>query len=306
MSKKATSNILLLITAFVWGVAFVAQKEGGAIGALTYNGLRTFLGGLVLIPVIMIMNRGNEEAQSRTEEEKARLRKMNIIGGITCGIFLCLASSLQQYGLYFTTAGKAGFITTLYTIIVPFLAVFLGKKIRPIIWLCVILGVTGLYFLTMDGEHFSIQIGDLFVLACAFAFAVHILVIDYFSPKCDGPTISCIQFLFAGGICIILAFIFEDPNLSSILDSWLPIAYGGIGSCAIGYTLQIVGQKHADPTEASLILCLESVFSVLAGAVLLGERMDIRGYAGCLLIFAAVVISQLPSKEERLARKKGA
>lgn len=306
MTKKAKSNLLLLLTAAIWGASFVAQKTGGELGALTYNGIRTFLGGVVLIPVVKILmdkERKSGAMSKMTETQRKEQNHMDIIGGICCGLALFAASQLQQYGILFTTAGKAGFITSLYAVLVPILSIALGKKVRPIIWLCVLLGALGLYFLTMHGKGFELQIGDLFVLLCAFAFAVHIMVIDHFSPKCNGPKISCIQFLVAGGIGIIGMFIFENPNLQDILYAWLPILYGGVGSCAIGYTLQIVAQKDADPTEASLILCLESVFSVIFGAILLGERMGFVELLGCAMIFTAVVISQLPSKEERLRQR---
>ncbi|MGI6212416.1 MAG: DMT family transporter [Anaerovoracaceae bacterium] len=306
MSKKMQSNMLLLLTALVWGASFVAQKTGGVLGAFTYNGIRTFLGGLVLIPVVLFLIKKDKAAglyDGKTDEELKAQNRMDLIGGVCCGLALFAASMLQQYGINFTTAGKAGFITSLYAVLVPILSILIGKKVRPIIWFCVVLGAFGLYMLTMFGQSMRLQTGDFFVLLCAFAFAVHIMVIDHFSPKCNGPKISCIQFLVAGGLAIIGMFIWENPNLHDILYAWLPIVYGGVGSCAIGYTLQIVAQKNADPAEASLILCLESVFSAIFGAILLSERMSIHELIGCAMIFTAVVISQLPSKEERLAQK---
>ena len=307
MSKRARANVMLFITAFIWGSAFVAQKVGADIGTFTYNGIRTFIGGLTLIPVILIMDsmkKKKNPVDDRTEEEKKKDRKMWIVGGICCGTALFVASTLQQYGIYFTTAGNAGFITALYCIIVPFLSLFLGKKIKPIVWVAVVLGVIGLYLLCINpAEGFHLQKGDFFVLLCAFAFACHIMVIDYFSPKTDGVKLSCVQFLWAGAIGIILMFIFEPVNISAILAYWFPILYAGILSCGLAYTLQVVAQADANPTEASLILCLESVFAVITGAVILGESMHMRGYLGCALILGAVILSQLPSKEERLAAK---
>lgn len=307
MSKRMKSDLLLLLTAFIWGSAFVAQKVGADIGTFTFNGVRTFVGGLSLIPVIIILNSMSKKKNSEKvidAGEKNDDRKTLIIGGVCCGVALFVASTLQQYGVFFTTAGKSGFITSLYCIIVPIISIVIGKKVRKIIWLCAIVGIIGLYLLTMKpGEGFHIQKGDFFVLLCAFGFAIHIMVIDYFSPKTDGVKLSCIQFLVSGGIGIICMFIFENPTLVSILASWVPIVYAGVFSCGIAYTLQIVAQADADPSEASLILCLESVFSVITGAILLSESMSIRGYIGCILIFGAVVISQLPSKEKRLASK---
>ena len=307
MNKRLKSDGLLFLTAFIWGSAFVAQKVGADIGTFTYNGIRTFIGGLVLIPVILVldsMSRKKHPVDTKTAEEKAAEKKLLIIGGLCCGMALFIASTLQQYGINFTTAGKAGFITSLYAVIVPIMSIVLGRKVRPIIWLCVLLGACGLFLLCIkQGESFHLQVGDLFVLLCAFAFAVHILVIDYFSPKCNGVKMSCIQFLFAGAIGIICMFIFEEPNLMMILGAWKPILYAGVLSCGVAYTLQIVAQADADPTEASLILCLESVFSVITGAIVLGESMPLRGLLGCCLIFGAVVISQLPSRSDRLQAK---
>lgn len=304
MSKRARSNIMLFITAFIWGSAFVAQKVGAELGTFTFNGIRTFVGGLSLIPVILIMNsmaKKKNPVDDRSPEQKKKDRNLCIIGGIACGSCLFLASTLQQYGIFFTTAGKSGFITSLYAVLVPIISIVIGKKVRKIIWLCVVGGAAGLYLLCIPpGEGFVLQRGDFFVLLCAFAFALHIMVIDYFSPKTDGVKLSCIQFLFAGAVGIILMFIFEEPTMSAILASWFPILYAGIMSCGIAYTLQVVAQANAEPTEASLILCLESVFSVITGALILGESMSMRGYLGCALIFGAVVLSQLPSKEDRL------
>ena len=304
MSKRARANVMLFITAFIWGSAFVAQKVGADIGTFTYNGIRTFIGGLTLIPVILLMDSMRKKKapdEVMTEEEKKADRKVWIVGGICCGLALFAASTLQQYGIAFTTAGNAGFITALYCIIVPFMSLFLGKKIRPIVWLAVILGVIGLYLLCIEpGQGLHLQKGDFFVLLCAFAFAVHIMVIDHFSPKTDGVKLSCVQFLVAGAMGIVLMFIFEPINISAILAYWFPILYAGIMSCGIAYTLQVVAQADANPTEASLILCLESVFAVIMGAIILGESMHIRGYMGCALILGAVVLSQLPSKDEKL------
>ncbi len=303
MSKKLKSNLLLLLTAFIWGTSFVAQKSGmDYIEPFTYNGIRTFIGGLVLIPVIYWfskMNGGGDKDLNEDSSAKGGYAdtKIAVIGGICCGLALFVASSLQQFGINYTTTGKAGFITTLYVVLVPIFSIFLRKKVRPIIWLCVAMGAMGLYLLCMTDDSFRLQYGDALVLLCAFAFTVHILVIDYFSPKADGVKISCIQFLVAGGIGIICMFIFESPNISAIIDCAVPLLYSGVLSCGVAYTLQVVAQKNADPTAASLILSLESVFAALAGAALLGERMAGREILGCLIIFAAVIIDQLPAKE---------
>lgn len=299
MSKKMKSNILLLLTAFIWGSAFVAQKSGmDYIEPFTYNGIRTFIGGMVLIPVIIFFTKKNNR-QNGTEEKVFDFEKdkIAIIGGICCGLALFVASSLQQFGVSYTTAGKAGFITTLYVVFVPILSLLLRKKVRPIMWVCVALGAVGLYLLCMTDASFNLQFGDMLVLLCAVAFAVHILVIDHFSPKADGVKISCVQFLVSGVLGIICMFIFETPDIGNILACWLPILYAGVLSCGVAYTLQVVAQADADPTAASLILCLESVFAVISGAILLHESMSPRELMGCAVIFAAVIISNLPEKK---------
>ena len=299
MSKRMQSNLLLFLTAFIWGAAFVAQKASDSIGPMTFNGIRTFLGGLVLIPVILVMSQGHSSEEKNSDKASVRKdRKTLFLGGLLCGLALFGASTLQQYGIQFTSAGKAGFITSLYAVIVPILSIALGKKVRPLVWLCVGLGIAGLYLLSIEPGTFSIQYGDFFVLLCAAIFSVHILLIDYFSPKTSGVKLACLQFLIAGGLGIIGMFLFEEPVLDQILACRIPILYAGILSCGVAYTLQIIAQKHADPTEASLILCLEAVFSMITGAIILHERMELRGYAGCRLIFIAVLSSQLPERHQ--------
>ncbi len=303
MSKKMQSNILLLITAFIWGSAFVAQKSGmDYIGPFTFNGIRTLIGGLVLIPVIFIMDKSKskeEVTEVPTEEEKAKQKKTVLIGGICCGTVLFIASSFQQFGVSYTTAGKAGFITTLYVVVVPILSILLKKRVRPIMWLCVVLGAIGLYLLCMTDKSFSLAFGDMLVLICAVCFAVHIMTVDYFITKADGVKLSCIQFMTSGILGLICMAIFETPNLEAILDCWMPILYAGVLSSGVGYTFQVIAQKHAEPTVASLIMSLESAFAVLSGTILLGEVMSPREILGCIIIFSAVIISQLPERKKK-------
>ena len=306
MSKRAISNILLLITAIIWGSAFVAQKAGTALEPFTYNGIRTFIGGIALLPVIAFMSgrksadRASGQSRELSDNAPTGSKKDLIIGGILCGIILAFGSNLQQIGMDLgTDAGKAGFITALYIVLVPVIGILVGKKIRPIIWVCVLIGAVGFYFLTMAGRStgFSLEMGDLILLLGAIAFACHILVIDHFSPKVDGVKLSCLQFFVAGGLTIILMFIFESPSLPAILECWFPILYAGVISAGIGYTLQIIAQKHAQPSEASLIMSLESVFAVITGAIILHERMSMMELIGCVVIFLAVILSQLPEKK---------
>ena len=289
---------LLLLTACIWGVAFVAQSVGMEyVGPFTFNFVRSILGGLVLIPCIFFLNRGEKSgsAEKISEEEKKAQRKTLLTGGICCGIALCLATNFQQIGIKYTTVGKAGFITACYIVIVPIIGLFLKKKCSPFIWAAVVMALIGLYLLCIT-DGFSIGLGDILVLVCAFLFSLHILVIDYFSPKTDGVKLSCIQFLVCGILSMIPALILEHPQISSILTAWLPILYAGIMSCGVAYTLQIVGQKNVNPTVASLILSLESCISVLAGWVILGQKLSAKELLGCVIMFAAIILAQLPEK----------
>lgn len=320
MSKKLRGDLMLILTALIWGSSFVAQKSGmELIGPFAFNGIRTVIGGIVLVPVIILLGKfkskgtasESDEEITKSEDEKKKENKLLIIGGVCCGLALLVASSLQQIGIFYTTAGKAGFITALYVVLVPILGLFLKKKVRPIIWGCVLVSAVGLYLLCMpsEGGFGHINNGDLLVLACAVCFAIHILVIDYFSPKVDGVKLSCTQFFVAGIISVLLMFPldpmlgFDLPSLSNLFGSWLPLLYSGVLSCGVAYTLQIVAQADTDPTIASMILCLESVFAVIAGMIILGETMSFREIIGCLIMFAAIVVAQLPSKEERLKAK---
>lgn len=301
MKKTQLRNsLLLLLTATIWGIAFVAQSVGmDYVGPFTFNSIRNFIGALVLIPCIFLLNKINPPIQKeQTEEEKKASRKTLILGGISCGILLALASSFQQIGIQYTTVGRAGFITACYIVIVPILGfLFFKKKCGPAIWVAVGLSLIGLYLLCIT-DGLSIGKGDLLVLICAVFFSLHILVIDHFSPLVDGVKMSCIQFFVCGILCGIPALLFETIEFSSLLAAWMPILYAGVLSCGVAYTLQIVGQKNMNPTVASLILSLESCISVLAGWVLLNQGLTIRELSGCVLMFAAIVLAQLPEKQK--------
>ena len=286
------NNVLLVLTALIWGCAFVAQSVGmDYVGPFTFNMARFLIGAIVLLPVIWFMDR-----QRKTGAEKGAGQKTLIIGGICCGTALAVASTLQQWGILFTTVGKAGFITAMYIVIVPLLGVFIGKKVRPLIIGCVAIAVVGFYFLCMT-ESLHLGLGDFLVLLCAIAFSIHILVIDHFSPKVDGVKMSAIQFLTAAIISAVPTLLWEQPVLTEILQAWQPVLYAGVMSCGVAYTLQIIAQKNADPTVASLLLSLESVFSVLAGWVLLGQGLSLKELFGCVLIFCAIILAQLPEKK---------
>ena len=295
--KELKGTAMLLLTAFIWGIAFVAQSDGmNYVGPFTFNCVRMVIGGLVLIPCIFILERMKG---SRTEKKVERTnKKYMFIGGILCGTALGAAAALQQIGIQYTTVGKAGFITAMYIIIVPVLGIFFRRKAEVRVWISVIIAVAGLYLLCMSGS-LKLGRGDLLVLLCALVFSVHILLIDYFSPKTDGVKMSCIQFLTAGLISAVPMLLFEKPAVSDITAAWLPILYAGVLSCGVAYTLQVIAQKDADPTVASLVLSLESVFSVLAGWVILGQVLSGREILGCVLMFAAIILAQLPSVSKR-------
>jgi len=293
MHTKARSNLLLLLAAFIWGVAFVAQSVGmDYVGPFTFISVRNFIATIVLLPCIKILDRCNRFAEGTGSNCCGG--KTLIIGGIVCGVCLSVASSFQQIGINYTTVGKAGFITAMYIVIVPILGFFIGKTVRLIAWVSVAIAVVGLFLLCMT-ESLSFSRGDLLVLICAFCFALHILCIGHFSPKVDGVRMSCIQFFTCGILCGIPAMIFESPDIRSIFAAWVPILYAGALSSAVGYTLQIIAQKNTEPVIASLLMSLESVFSVLAGWVLLHQKLSAREMLGCLVIFAAIVLTQLPS-----------
>ena len=300
--NKTKNTFLLLLTAFIWGVAFVAQSVGmDYVGPLTFNASRFIIGAIFLIPCITFLDKLKEkenQAACKNIPAAPQNKKVLITGGICCGIAIAAASTLQQYGIAYTTVGKAGFITALYIVIVPILGIFLKRKPRLIIWFSVLLALVGLYFLCMT-DSLSFSKGDTLVLLCAFVFSLHIMIIDHFSPMVDGVRMSCIQFAVAGVLCGIPALIFEHPTFSSLIAAWAPILYAGILSCGVAYTLQIVAQKNYDPTVASLLLSLESVFSVLAGWVILHQALSPREIFGCVLVFIAIILVQLPAPKAK-------
>ncbi len=295
MSKKLVANAMLLLTAFIWGSAFVAQSLGmDHIGPFTFNTVRNFIGGIALIPVILLMRKG-------TPKLTAQVWKQTWTGGLFCGVVLFAASSFQQFGILYTTVGKAGFITALYIVIVPLLGLILKKRVPSFVWIAVILATVGLYFLCFPGGglSFAMERGDLLVLCCAFLFSGHILVIDHFSPKVDCVLMSCIQFFVAGAIGAIFMFLFETPHVDAILSSWGPLLFAGVLSSGVAYTLQVVAQKNTDPAVASLIMSLEAVFAALSGWLILGETLSAREFLGVALMFGAISLAQLPERPRK-------
>lgn len=285
------SSGLLLITAIIWGLAFVAQSVGMEhVQPFTFSCLRCILGGVVLIPCIWII----EKISPSNKKETKKL----ITGGVLCGICLFAASNFQQVGIMYTTVGKAGFITACYIVIVPIIGIFFKKKSNPLIWAAVVLALIGLYLLCIT-ESFSVGKGDVLVFICAVLFSVHILVIDHYSPLASGMKMACIQFFVCGILSGILMILFEEPTLTGIMAARMPILYAGILSCGVAYTLQIVGQKDMNPTVAALILSLEAGISVIAGWLILGQKLTMRELAGCLIMFSAIVLAQLPERKPK-------
>lgn len=310
-THKLRNTFFLLLTAMIWGAAFVAQSVSmDYIGPFTFICLRSVIGGLFLIPVIIVLDGIRKKSQNESAnavnsenilhnietEEKQRLswkNKQLIEGGIVCGFFLFFANCFQQTGIQYTTVGKAGFITTFYIIIVPLIGLFFKKYCGILTWIGVVIALAGLYFLCIT-QKLTIQRGDALILCCSVLYAGQILAIDHYNPFVDGVKMSCIQFLTGGVLGAVFMFLFENPSLAMILSAAGPILYTGIMSTGVGYTLQIVGQKGLNPTVAALILSLESVFSALSGYVFLHQVLTTKELIGCALMFIAIVLAQLP------------
>lgn len=302
MRKKTVRNsILLLLTALIWGAAFVSQKAGmDYVGPFTYNGVRSILGGTVLLPVIPLLDKLRSRGGAAYDKGK---RRDIILGGILCGAALFVGSSLQQLGILWqdtaTNVGKAGFITACYTVIVPVLGLFLKQRSPALVWVGVGVALAGFFCLSlMDGllagQGLGLGLSDLMLLLCAVAFSVHILIIDHYSPLADGVRMSCIQFFVCGALCLPFMLLREHPTWAALYACRVPILYAGIMSCGVAYTLQVVAQNGVHPAVASLLLSLESVFSVLAGYVLMpGSALSTWELIGCGLVFAAVLLVQL-------------
>ncbi len=299
MNKSALNNILLLTTAFIWGAGFVGQRAGMEfIEPLTFNCVRSFLGAFSLLFLIIIfkIKKGPNRKMNKWEERRYMFK-----AGILCGLALFFASSIQQIGMVYTSASKAGFISSMYIIIVPIISIFLKKKIPSTVWLGVILGAFGLYFLcaagVKEGGISAVGFGDILIMVSAFLYSIHILVIDYFAPKVDSVKLSCVQFFVVGLVSIIPVFIFETPVLEKIVECRWALLFTGVVSCGIAYTLQIVAQKNTNPAIASLLLSFESVFAVLTGYLILHEVLTLKEILGCILMFAAVIIAQIKNKQ---------
>lgn len=290
MKNSIKNTGMLLLTAVIWGFAFVAQSAGMEyIGPFTFSAVRCFIGGAVLIPVAIAWTCGEERKISREL----------LVGGLFCGTALAAAMNVQQLGIMTTSVGKAGFLTALYIVIVPVIGIFFRKKCAGTVWIGVACSLIGLYLLCMTDGRLQMAKGDWLLIASAALFSVHILLIDHFSPKVNGVQLSCAQFLVAGAISSVGMLAMETPTVSAIWKAKWPVLYAGVLSSGIGYTLQILGQKNYNPTVAVLILSLESCFSVVGGFLILQEEMSERELLGCALMFAAIVLAQLPKRQKR-------
>lgn len=294
-SKEIISTLLLLLTAMIWGAAFVAQSVGADnVGAFTFLASRSWLAGVALLPLVAVMRRRSPGESPKPEGDRRTL----ILGGLLCGFFLFIASAAQQMGIATTTTAKAGFLTALYVILVPILSILIRKRVPPQVWGSAVIAVIGLYLLCMKGR-FTLESGDALELLCAFLFACHIMVIDHFSPKVDGITMSCIQFFACAVFSTVCALLLEHPHWAQIRTALIPILYAGIFSSGVGYTLQIISQKNLHPTVASITMSLESVFSALFGWLLLHQTLNGREILGCVLMFGAIILAQLPAPKKK-------
>lgn len=295
LSVQYRNSFLLLITATIWGCGFVAQALGMEhIGPFAFTWARSFIGGVFLLCLMPLFDRIRHSAHERRGD--AWKSKTLWIGGFVCGTLLFISESLQQFGILYTTVGKASFITALYIVIVPAVSFVLGRHVGGLkIWSAVGLAVVGLYLLCMTDDSFAIGAGDLLVLACAFSFSLHILVIDRYAPFVDAIRMSCLQFFVGSVWGMLMMLLFEPPTLQGMINAVWAILFAGVMSNGIAYTLQVVAQKGVNPTLASLIMSLESVVGVLAGWLILGQALTLREIAGCTVMGVAIVLAQLPS-----------
>lgn len=304
MNTQTKNSLLLLLCSLIWGTAFVAQSAGSGMGAYSFLAGRSWLAVLVLIPTVMVFDairrKSGTDAKPKTAAEKKKL----LAAGFVCGTLLFAASAAQQIGITINpSTAKAGFLTAMYVVLVPVFGLALGRRNSAQLWVSMVIAVAGLYLLCMKNGFGSIELSDWLLLGCAVLFSFQIMSIDHFSPLVDGVRLSLIQFIVVAVESSAAALIFETPTLAEYGANFLPVVYCGVMSSGAGYTLQILGQKDLNPAIASLIMCLESVFSALGGWLLLGQNLSMRESAGCTLIFAAVVLSQLPFAELRRCKK---
>ena len=291
--------ILLVLTSFIWGTAFVAQSDAmDHIGPMTMNGLRTLLAAVVLFPLIFVSDKIKGKKPSLLGTEDKTQKKKVLLYGLLCGIAITFASTIQQWGIKYTSVGKSGFLTTLYVVFAPLIGLLLGKKINWNGWVAVVLAMAGMFLICIEKNE-PLNIGDLLVVISAIFFAIHILFVDKFIHETDGIRLSCMQFIVCGVTCLVGALIFEEIEIKAIINASFSIIYTGVFSAALGYTLQIVAQRWVAPHIAPLIMCLESVFALFAGILLRHENLHTQVYWGCVLVFVAIILAQIQFKSKK-------
>lgn len=295
-TNNIKGSLFLLFATLIWGTCFVVQDVAAEIiSPFEFQAVRTLIGAAVLIPVIIVMDGIKKREGSYCKPTRAEKKNL-VVGGIVCGIAQGVATCLQQYGLTLgTTAGKSGFITAMYIIFVPVIGLLFKKKIQPHVVGCIVFAIVGLYLLCVEKENFSVAIGDFVTLMCALTFSIHILAIDHFAKEVDCVKLSCAQFIISGGLSTIMAFIFEGGFHPALIQQVIgPILYAGVLSCGVAYTFQVIGQKFSSSsTAASLIMSFESVVAVISGAIVLGQLLSPREVIGCILMFIAIIASQI-------------
>ncbi len=290
---------LLVITSFIWGTAFVAQSDAmDHIGPFTMNGLRTLIAVIVLFPTALVADKLKNKQPTLFGTTDKKEKKRVLLAGLLCGVFIAIASTVQQFGIAHTSIGKSGFLTTLYVVFVPLIALIFGKRIEWNGWIAVVLALVGMFFICIEKDE-PINIGDILTIISALFFAIHIMLVDHFVETIDGIRLSCMQFVVCSVLCLTCAVIFEKIDINAILNASLSIVYAGLFSAGLGYTLQIIGQKWVEPNVAPLIMCLESVFALFSGALLRNEIMKTQVYVGCLLVFVAIVLAQINFKSKK-------
>lgn len=305
--KKIKGVLCLLCAALFWGVAFVAQDVGAeVVQPFTFTATRYLMGGVTLLLLSAIKEgvyRKKHGKTTRTIEEKKNDWKVLLIGGAICGAVLTAATNLQQFGLMYTTAGKSGFITACYIVLVPIIGLFFKRKCPFFVWIAVAMAIVGLYFLCLADGFNGFNKGDLITLGCSVAFAAHIMCISHFVARVDGIKLTCVQCFVCSAISAIPMFIWETPSIDALIQAWLPLLYTGIFSAGLAYMFQTLGQKELSPTLASIVMSAESVISVVAAWLILQQALTIKEIIGCVVIFAAIILAQLPQKEKKIVVK---
>ncbi len=291
--------VLLVITSFIWGTTFVAQSDAmDHIGPFTMNGLRTLIAVIVLFPTLLVADKLQNKRPTLLGTTDKKEKKKVLLAGLLCGVFIAFASTIQQFGIAYTSIGKSGFLTTLYVVFVPLIALIFGKRIKWNGWIAVVLALVGMFFICIEKDE-PINIGDILTIISALFFAIHIMLVDHYVEKIDGIRLSCMQFVVCSVLCLICAVIFEKIDINAILNASFSIVYAGLFSAGLGYTLQIIAQKWVEPNVAPLIMCLESVFALFSGAILRNEVMKTQVYVGCVLVFIAIVLAQINFKSKK-------